>query len=514
MSERTDRPFDDFFKRQSDAAHNEQPDSHATKPERPSYYYAYGPYKSGGKDESGPQQGSTTYTNENGRTERASMHAPNLPVSPNWSDGREPVRTANHVFAQGANPWQFNGGTAPKKGGTFKVAMLSMLAGVLAMGGLMFASDRLNWFGGSSGASYTANGSIRTVNSEGTVASSIAGGEIRPGNIADMVEKVSPAVVLIETYSSRSSQPQFNSDIFRYFFGDGFRPSPNQNQEKQPTGMGSGFIFDKAGYILTNEHVISGAEEIYVTLQGQKEKFKAEKLGTSRELDLAVIKISGKEDFPTLPLGDSSALRVGDWVTAIGNPGGFDHSVSVGVLSAKEREIRIQDQNQLRRYQHLLQTDAAINPGNSGGPLLNLAGEVIGINTAVSSDMQGIGFAIPTSTITEVLDNLKNNVKTPTPFIGINMANLNDELKQELKLDSTEGVIISSVVQGGPASKADLQPWDVIVELNGEKVKNTEDALAMVKKFQVGQRITVTFVRDGQKLTTALVVGDRTQFGY
>ena len=167
--------------------------------------------------------------------------------------------------------------------------------------------------------------------------------------------------------------------------------------------MGTGFIFEKTGYILTNEHVVDGADEIQVTVEGYDKPFTAKLLGNSYELDLAVLKIEGTKDFPILPLGKADDVNVGDWVVAIGNPYGFDHTVTVGVLSAKERPISIPDEKGTREYKHLLQTDASINPGNSGGPLLNLNGEVIGINTAVSSQAQGIGFAIPTSTISSVL---------------------------------------------------------------------------------------------------------------
>ena len=333
---------------------------------------------------------------------------------------------------------------------------------------------------------------------------------VRPDTIADIVEQASPAVVKIETYgtSARSRSP-FNDDFFRYFFGDGF--GQPQEPNRRQLGAGSGFIFDPDGYILTNEHVISGADEIYVTVLGHKEPFKAELLGSDFDLDLAVLKIEGSEPFRSLPLGNSADLRVGDWVTAIGNPLGFDHTVSVGVLSANEREIRIPDQQErrYREYQHLLQTDAAINQGNSGGPLLNLNGEVIGINTAVSAQAQGIGFAIPTSTVVAVLDKLKNNEPIPRPFIGVGLTDINESWLDELGLDSTDGTIITQVQADSSASRAGLRPYDVIVAMDGEPIENTQQFIERIQQSEIGQRISLTIIRDGQRFETAVTVGNR-----
>src|SRR5690606_19984497 len=207
---------------------------------------------------------------------------------------------------------------------------------------------------------------------------------------------------------------------------DNYMPKQQQNNDEgrsqlEQTGMGTGFFFDESGYILTNQHVIGEATEIRVIVEGYDEPFIAELLGSSFDLDLAVLKLNEDIKFPTLELGSSEDVNIGDWVVAIGNPYGFDHTLTVGVISAKERPINIFDESGERNYKNLLQTDASINPGNSGGPLINLNGQVIGINTAVSSQAQGIGFAIPTSTITEVLDYLKNNEQIPAqpvPFIG------------------------------------------------------------------------------------------------
>ncbi|SDN92412.1 PDZ domain-containing protein [Paenibacillus sp. yr247] len=243
-------------------------------------------------------------------------------------------------------------------------------------------------------------------------------------------------------------------------------------------GIGSGFIFEKSGYILTNEHVVDGADEIDVTVQGYTQPFQAKLLESSFDLDLAALKIEDDKDFPTLPIGNSDAIQVGDWVMAIGNPYDFDYTVTVGVLSAKERPIRIPDQNGTRNYKHLLQTDAKINPGNSGGPLLNQNGEVIGINTAVNAQAQGIGFAIPTTTISQVLDNLKNNVtipKEPVPYIGVSVTNILNDWLNDLQLDSTAGNLVQSVSRRTPAFKAGIRQYDVIVAVNGEKITDATE---------------------------------------
>src|SRR5690606_38353667 len=279
---------------------------------------------------------------------------------------------------------------------------------------------------------------------------------------------------------------------------DRIQTQPDRNREMINSGLGTGFIFDKDGYILTNEHVVSGADKIYVTVQGYTEPFEAQLLGSDFDLDLAVLKIKGTKDFPTLPIGDSTELRVGEWVTAIGNPLGYDHTVSVGVLSAKGREIQIPEGNQMRYYENLLQTDASINSGNSGGPQLNMNGEVVGINTAVSTDAQGIGFAIPSSTIVSVLDLLKENHTIPKPYIGVGISNIEESWLEDLQLDSTNGALITQVEVGSPAARAGIQTWDVITKINDQEVHTYEDVKKYVTELGVGSRITITVIREGK----------------
>jgi S1-C subfamily serine protease len=206
---------------------------------------------------------------------------------------------------------------------------------------------------------------------------------------------------------------------------------------------------------------------------------------------------------------------MGDWVIAIGNPYGFDHTITVGVLSSNEREISITDSSGTRNYQHLLQTDASINPGNSGGPLLNLNGEVIGINTAVSAQAQGIGFAIPSSTILEVLDHLKNNreiPKKPVPFIGASLQTLTPEFAERLGIKGTEGSVVVSVIYGSPAYKADLRAYDVITGMDGVPYKTNTDLIAAIQKKNVGDKIVLNVIRNGEKIDLTVTIGDRNEF--
>lgn len=510
------RDYSDFFKSgagQPDRdPHNGQ---EANKQEKQSYYYSYGPFKS---PENGERDGTTTVSSESG-TSQVEISAPR-PMRPYFGysgkDGQQPVLQSPQVSS---NSWDYSGGKKKKGGSSLKSYVATFLAGALVVSGLMFAADHGNWFTGASalagspvsGSISQANGSVGGNGGARTVALEAG---VRPDTIAQIVSSASPAVVKINTYSKSSvrSRSSTGNDWFDYFFGNGQRQQPNSGGDSQriAQGSGSGFFFDKEGYILTNEHVVNGADEIEVEVQGYTEPLKATRLGSEYSLDLAVLKVEkqGGKDFSVLELGSSDDINVGDWVVAIGNPYGFDHTVTVGVLSAKERPINIPDTQGVREYTHLLQTDASINPGNSGGPLLNLQGQVVGINTAVSSQAQGIGFAIPTSTVTSVLENLKNNIKIPIPYIGVSIKDIEEDWVSELKLDNTDGTIVASVVQGSPASRADLQPYDVITEVNGAKVKNTEAFRETIKSFQVGDRVTLTVRRNGTTLTTAVMIGD------
>ena len=310
-----------------------------------------------------------------------------------------------------------------------------------------------------------------------------------PDTIPDIVAKASPAVVRINTTTeqSRNSDPFSNDPFFRQFFGNRMPTGPQVSH-----GLGSGFIVSSDGYILTNEHVIGGADNVEVVVAGHDLPYPAKKVGADHDLDLAVLKIDAN-DLPTLALGDSGAIRVGDWAVAIGNPYGLDHTVTVGVISAKSRPIQVQD----RQYKNLLQTDASINPGNSGGPLLNLRGEVIGINTAVNAGAQGIGFAIPGSTVKGVFNDLVNNGGLEHPWLGVYLQEVTAEAARNLGLSEASGALVAGVMGGSPAEKAGLLKGDAIVSYNGVKIKTPGDLSDQVGNTAVGSRVEIELYRNG-----------------
>ena len=324
---------------------------------------------------------------------------------------------------------------------------------------------------------------------------------VKPGTIAEIVKHTGPAVVKVSVEkeaANRYSHPFANDPFFRYFFGD------NNEQPRMETGLGSGFIISPDGYILTNEHVVSGADKITVTVQEGEKQYQARQVGGDYDLDLAVLKIEAGNDLPFLKLGDSEKIEVGNWVVAIGNPFGFDHTVTVGVISAKGRPVPVEG----RYYKNLLQTDAAINPGNSGGPLLNLAGEVVGINTAVAQ-AQGIGFAIPTSTVKEVLDELMDKGKVIRPWLGIQMHNITPDLADYFGLKSTDGIIVMGVLEGSPADRAGLRQGDIILQMDEQPVANPEELANRIKEAEIGQKILLMVYRNGTPAYITVKVGEK-----
>jgi len=228
-------------------------------------------------------------------------------------------------------------------------------------------------------------------------------------------------------------------------------------------------------------------------------------VGADFDLDLALLKLDAGRDLPFLPLGNSDQIRVGNWVIAIGNPYGLDHTVTTGVISAKGRPITVSD----RQYENLLQTDASINPGNSGGPLLNLRGEVVGINTAINAEAQGIGFAIPTSTVKRVLEDLKNNVSAVRPWIGVQVRSVDEDAIRALGLDKAEGALVAGVISGSPAEKAGLRQGDVIMEFNANKISNADDLVAAIKACQVNAKVNALVVRNRQLRTVSITVAEK-----
>ena len=273
------------------------------------------------------------------------------------------------------------------------VILAALLSGIAFAGGTLYASRHNTGINAMLAALQTPQ---VQGNTQGSVASAVG-----PDTIADTVSTAGPAVVKIETQATEAVSPFFNNPYYRQFFGQGYG-TPNTRVQQ---GLGSGFMISADGYLLTNQHVIDGAQQIQVTIMGHSQPVTAQVVGSNAQLDLAVLKVNAGNNLPYLKLGDSDKTQVGSWAIAIGNPYGLDHTVTVGVIGAKGRPITVED----RDYQNLLQTDASINPGNSGGPLLNLNGEVIGINTAIDQQAQGIGFAIPSNTARNALGSLMNN---------------------------------------------------------------------------------------------------------
>lgn len=345
-----------------------------------------------------------------------------------------------------------------------------------------------------------------------------------PYIIADIAEVASPATVFISVeWPAATQNPDQRSipqDPFSYFFDYWFNDPFTNRQPVQPVSAGSGFIIDESGIILTNQHVVGNHGEnqtitVMVDAPGLDREYQAEIIGSDYALDLAVLRIINEENhiFPTVPLGDSDASRIGEWTIAIGNPYGkeFEHTVTVGVLSAKSREITIMSQETGRPqvYTNLMQTDAAINRGNSGGPLLNIKGEVIGINTAVHSQAQGIGFAIPINVAKEVLDELITTGGVSKPWLGIYYQNVTPTYAQQLRLPDEKGVLVMDIVQNSPAEEAGLKAWDVIRRFGDRDVFTTDDVAEEVAKHQAGDEVLVTVMRQGEMLILPVTLGNK-----
>jgi Do/DeqQ family serine protease len=319
-----------------------------------------------------------------------------------------------------------------------------------------------------------------------------------------VAERVRPAVVNIGTVQvSRSRRapavpgPGTDDPFYKDFFDQFFGRSPGRREEFRQPGLGSGVIVDRRGYVLTNFHVIRGADSVIVKLPS-KQELQGRIVGTDAKTDLAVVKFQPEGDVRVAALGDSDALRVGEWAIAIGNPFGLDQTVTVGVISATGRsEVGI------ATFENFIQTDASINPGNSGGPLVNLHGEVVGINTAIVATGQGIGFAIPANMAKRVTSQLIDRGKVTRGWIGVSLQPLTPELAQSLGLDNTRGAIVARVHPGSPAESAGLQPNDVIVKFGDTPVDDYHHLQRLSSDAEPGTSIPLDVVRkrDRKKLT-------------
>ncbi|BAY22889.1 peptidase S1 and S6 chymotrypsin/Hap [Calothrix sp. NIES-2100] len=330
-----------------------------------------------------------------------------------------------------------------------------------------------------------------------------------PNFITEVVQRVGPAVVRINSSRTVKTQipDEFNDPFFRRFFGSQLPPQQNQVQR----GTGSGFIIGKDGRILTNAHVVDGADTVTVILKDGR-SFQGKVLGKDELTDVAVVKIQA-ENLPTVTIGNSEQLQPGQWAIAIGNPLGLDNTVTTGIISATGRSS-----NQIgapdKRVQ-FIQTDAAINPGNSGGPLLNARGEVIGMNTAIIQGAQGLGFSIPINTVQRISDQLATTGKAQHPYLGIQMVGLTPELKQNINSDPNsglsvqedKGVLVVKVVPNSPAAKAGIRAGDVIQKLNGQAVTDASSIQQAVDNSQIGGEVRLELRRNGQNVNLAVQPG-------
>ncbi len=343
---------------------------------------------------------------------------------------------------------------------------------------------------------------------------SLALAQNRPDSFADLAEQVSPAVVNIRTVKTvtRELPGYFRfqgpggqeygeddmPDMLKRFFGmPGGQGAPHDFKQR---ALGTGVIVDKQGYALTNNHVVAGADEILVMLKSGEE-MSAQIVGRDPKTDLALIKITTDKDLPYLPLGDSEAMRVGDWVMAVGNPFGLASTVTVGIISAKGRNIGAGP------YDDFIQTDASINPGNSGGPLVNLQGKVVGINTAIVAQAQGIGFAIPSSMVKVIMQQLRESGKVTRGWLGIYFQPLNKELAKQFGLKENQGVLVGDVMDGGPAAKAGLRRGDVILKFAGKNISDAQSLPRLVAETKVGSQVDLDVMRQGKPLNIAITIG-------
>ena len=340
-------------------------------------------------------------------------------------------------------------------------------------------------------------------------ASGLALAESLQLGFVDVAQHVRPAVVHLGTIQRAKNRrgpnlPQGNDDpFFRDFFNQFFgSEGPDSRSEFRRPGLGSGVIIDKRGLVLTNFHVVKGADEILIRMSDKRE-YRGQILGTDPKTDLAVVKFQPDHEITVASMGNSDALRVGEWAIAIGNPFGLDQTVTVGVISATGRsDVGI------ATYENFIQTDASINPGNSGGPLVNLKGQVIGVNTAIVAAGQGIGFAIPINMVKRVVDQLVDKGKVVRGWLGVALQPLSPDLAQSLGLGGTNGAVVGSTITGSPAAQAGLQQGDVIVAYDNTPVDDYRHVQRLVAETRVGKSVTLQIVRKKQKMDVPVTIAE------
>lgn len=343
--------------------------------------------------------------------------------------------------------------------------------------------------------------------------------EGRPGSFAGLVKALKPAVVNISTTQvikrrgrGMPGAPGHEFDPFRDFFGDEFfdrffRDMPQKDLKRK--SLGSGFIISKDGYILTNTHVVENATEIKVSLTDEK-VYDAEVVGRDAKTDIALIKIKANGDLPTVPLGDSEELEVGDWVLAIGNPFGLDQTVTAGIVSAKGRMVGAGP------YDNFIQTDASINPGNSGGPLFNTKGEVVGINSMIfspSGGNVGIGFAIPINMAKDLLPQLKEKGKVTRGWLGVVIQHVTPDLAESFGLSKEKGALVSDVVKDSPAEASGIKRGDIVLRFNGKDIDKMNSLSRFVAATPVGKEVELVILREGKEIKLKVKIGEMKEEG-
>lgn len=331
-----------------------------------------------------------------------------------------------------------------------------------------------------------------------------------PDSFSNLAESAGPAVVNIRTVKTIKG----GGRVFRHFkkgpFGDDDPMKDffdrffdeDQKRDFKQRSLGSGFIIDKDGYIVTNNHVIDNADKIVVILNDEKE-FEAQIVGRDKNTDLALIKIESNHNLPVLGFGDSEALKVGQWVVAIGNPFGLEQTVTAGIVSAKGRVIGSGP------YDDFIQTDASINPGNSGGPLLNMKGEVVGINTAIVAGGQGIGFAIPVNLAKNIIVQLKSTGEVTRGWLGVGIQDISEEVAEYYGIKEKKGVLVTEVFPGDPADLAGIKPKDIILSVNGKAVDSARQLTGMIADISVGDTIKIKINRNGKPQTIDVKIAKR-----
>lgn len=333
---------------------------------------------------------------------------------------------------------------------------------------------------------------------------------IAPGSFSDLAARVSSAVVNIRTVKTIKGGgrvfrqfrpgPHGKDDPFHDFF-DKFFGEKDQREFRQRS-LGSGFVIDKKGFIATNNHVIENADKIKVKLKDGKE-FDAEIVGRDPNTDLALIKIESPNSLPVIELGDSNILKVGEWVVAIGSPFGLEHTVTAGIVSAKGRVIGSGP------YDDFIQTDASINPGNSGGPLIDMAGKVVGINTAIIASGQGIGFAVPINMAKQIIEQLKESGEVSRGWLGVEIQPLSDEMAEYYGIKDRKGALVVKTFPDDPAYKAGIRSKDIIIELNGMTIENSRDLTRKIAEIPVGSTAEIKVLRGGKPKTFEVVIAKR-----